>query len=137
MKLGPIPGPIMRWCDQLTEQGFFGHPPDQVIVNEYLPGQGIAAHVDCEPCFGDTIAVVSLGSPVLMDFNGLACGHKASIDLVPGSLLVITDEARYRWKHGIAARLTDPTVLGRRPRRRRVSVTFRQVVTGQGIESNP
>jgi alkylated DNA repair dioxygenase AlkB len=134
MNLGPIPSPLKLWCDHLTRRGFFDRPPDQVIVNEYLPGQGIAAHVDCEPCFGDTIAILSLGSPVRMDFTRQTGDPKASMDLEPGSLLVLTDQARYHWRHGIAARQTDPTAQGRRPRRRRVSVTFRQVITGQGLE---
>ncbi len=128
MKLGPIPDPIMWWCDHLAVQGFFDRPPDQVIVNEYLPGQGIAAHVDCELCFGETIVSLSLGSPVLMDFTEQRNGRKSSIDLEPGSLLALADHARYQWKHGISARLTDRTPAGRRPRARRVSVTFRQVV---------
>lgn len=34
---------------------------DQVIVNEYLPGQGISAHIDCVPCFDEHIWVISLG----------------------------------------------------------------------------
>lgn len=41
---------------------------DQAIINEYLPGQGIAAHVDCEPCFGDEIGVVSLLDSHPMEF---------------------------------------------------------------------
>ncbi len=131
MKLGPISGLLRPWCDHLTAQGFFDQPPDQVIVNEYLPGQGIAAHVDCEPCFGDTIAVLSLGSSVLMDFTEKASGRRESIDLEPGSLLVLTDRARYHWRHGIAARQNDPSPIGRRPRQRRVSITFRQVVGWQ------
>lgn len=137
MKLGPIPDPIKRWCDHLAGQGFFDQPPDQppdqVIINEYLPGQGIAPHIDCEPCFGKTIVILSLGSPVQMEFTRQTSDRKTSIDLHPGSLLILTDQARYHWKHGITARLTDPSPPGRRSRRRRVSVTFRQVVTGQGI----
>jgi len=33
---------------------------DQVIVNEYLCGQGITPHIDCIPCFGDAIFSLSL-----------------------------------------------------------------------------
>ena len=45
--------------------------PDQLIVNEYQPGQGISAHIDCEPCFKNTIVTVSLGSVYEMDFISL------------------------------------------------------------------
>ena len=35
-------------------------PGDQCIVNEYVPGHGIGAHVDLLPDFGDVVANVSL-----------------------------------------------------------------------------
>ena len=43
--------------------------PDQVTVNEYLPGQGIAAHVDTHEAFGHTLLSLSLVSGVVMDFR--------------------------------------------------------------------
>ena len=33
----------------------------------------------------------------------------------PTDLLVLTDQTRYRWKHSMAARLSDPTANDRRP----------------------
>ncbi|WP_231289239.1 hypothetical protein [Rickettsia bellii] len=42
-------------CDSLHKQNIFHEIPDQVIINEYMPGQGIAPHTDCIPCFSDTI----------------------------------------------------------------------------------
>jgi alkylated DNA repair dioxygenase AlkB len=51
--LGPLPDWLEALCGRLVEGGYFARRPDQVIANEYLPGQGISAHVDCEPCFGD------------------------------------------------------------------------------------
>lgn len=41
----------------------FPHRPDQVIVNEYQPGQQIAPHIDCVPCFGSVVASLTLGQP--------------------------------------------------------------------------
>src|SRR3954463_9166826 len=42
--------PIPRWGRQLAERlfagGITGTPFDQMLVNEYLPGQGIALHRD-------------------------------------------------------------------------------------------
>lgn len=43
--------------------------PDQVTVNEYLPGQGIASHVDTHEAFGPTLLSLSLVSGVVMDFR--------------------------------------------------------------------
>src|SRR5882724_3745270 len=61
MFLGPLPPFAMPAANRLVEQSLFSQLPDQLIVNEYLPGQGISAHIDCEPCFAGAIAMVSLG----------------------------------------------------------------------------
>jgi alkylated DNA repair dioxygenase AlkB len=122
-KVEPIPSEINRIGYRLTHQGYFNQLPDQVIINEYQPGQGIAPHVDCEPCFGDIIATISLGSVYTMDFYN-EIGERRQLNLGLGSLLVMTEDARYKWKHGIEARLSD----GFRSRGRRVSLTFRNVI---------
>lgn len=113
------PGPLPEWlatlAGGLSADGIFEAVPDQVIVNEYLPGQGIAAHVDCEPCFGDMIASLSLGSGCTMEFT-------------PASLLVLEGVSRFDWKHGIAARRSDEVAGTTVPRGRRVSLTFRNVI---------
>jgi alkylated DNA repair dioxygenase AlkB len=102
---------------------------DQVIVNEYRPGQGISPHVDCVPCFGPVVAAISLGSECVMDFTHPGDGASAAVRLAPGSLCVMTGPARYTWRHGIAARKSDPAEHGRRARTRRVSLTFRTIAT--------
>jgi alkylated DNA repair dioxygenase AlkB len=100
--------------------------PDQVIINEYLPGQGISPHTDCIPCFGKTIASLSLGSPCVMDFcKGI---EKHSLMLERRSLLVLLDGARYEWQHGILARKTDKHDGQIINRTRRLSLTFRNVI---------
>ena len=67
--LGPLPDWLSPTCLKLVSEGLLATIPDQVIVNEYLPGQGISEHVDCVPCFGDRIASLSLGSPCMMNFT--------------------------------------------------------------------
>src|SRR5690348_17201461 len=56
--------PLPAWATSLAARltGFMPEAPTQAIVNEYEPGQGISAHVDCVPCFGPVVAAVSLGS---------------------------------------------------------------------------
>ena len=98
--------------------------PNQLIVNEYQPSQGISAHVDCEKCFANQIVMVSLGWAYEMDFIRLVDQHEQSILLAPGSAIVITDEARFDWAHRIKARKSDHGVR----RQRRVSLTFRNVI---------
>jgi alkylated DNA repair dioxygenase AlkB len=124
----PIPDWAAALAARLCDQGYTDRPADQVIVNEYQPGQGISAHVDCVPCFGPAVAAVSLGSACTMDFTNPPGNDRVSLRLEPGSLCVMTGSARYTWRHAIAARKTDPTSGGRAARGRRVSVTFRTVM---------
>jgi len=125
----PLPPWARDQAARLVREGLTDRQPDQVIVNEYLPGQGISAHVDCVPCFGPVVAAISLGSDCVMDFTHPGDGTKTAVHLAPGSLCVMTGPARYDWRHGIAARKSDPGPLARVPRGRRVSVTFRSVLT--------
>jgi alkylated DNA repair dioxygenase AlkB len=126
-RLGDLPGWLAPLADRLWDAGWFARRPDQVIVNEYQPGQGISAHIDCAPCFGGTIASLSLGSPAIMRFTRPG---NAPVDLpLPArSLVVLSGEARYDWRHAIPARRSDPGSHGRIPRTRRVSLTFRTVI---------
>ncbi|MBN6056029.1 alpha-ketoglutarate-dependent dioxygenase AlkB, partial [Nonomuraea sp. RK-328] len=121
--------PIPTWAQQhamrMVHEGIMGGEADQVIINEYQPGQGISPHVDCVPCFGPVVAAISLSSPCVMDFTHPEDGTRVAVHLEPGSLCVMTGPARYTWRHSIAARKSDLTAAGRIPRRRRVSVTYR------------
>ncbi len=42
---------------------------DQLIVNEYQPGQGISPHIDNKTLFSDIIVSLSLGSNAVMIFE--------------------------------------------------------------------
>lgn len=126
--IGALPDWLARHAERLASEGYFGSIPDQVIINEYLPGQGIAAHIDCEPCFGGTVASLSLGSQCIMDFAHTGSKDMAGQILEPGSLLVLSGEARFTWTHSIAARRFDLIDGTRTARTRRVSLTFRTVL---------
>jgi alkylated DNA repair dioxygenase AlkB len=123
--LGPLPEWAQELAERLHRDGLTEAVPDQLIVNEYEPGQGIAAHVDCVPCFGPTILSLSLGSSCQMDFTQPETGTKKSLLLEGGSLLVLQRDARYQWQHGIPARKSDTASGGKSLRSRRVSLTFR------------
>ncbi len=104
----------------------------QLIINTYRPGQGIASHVDLLNRFGDGVIICSFLSGISMDLEHEAHG-KHAVWLSPGSALLLTKEARYEWKHGIAARGFD--VLERTgthtiPRQHRLSVTIRWMLPG-------
>ena len=129
-RIGPLPRWLLTEAERLAGAGWFAAPPDQVIVNEYEPGQGIGAHVDCVPCFGDTVATLSLGSPCVMALREKRGAGRFDLVLAPGSLLVLQGPARYGWTHAIPARKSDKVDGIRRARTRRVSLTFRAVRDG-------
>jgi alkylated DNA repair dioxygenase AlkB len=120
--------PIPEWArflvDQLHADGISDRPFDQMLVNEYLPGQGISMHRDYDP-FDRTVVSLSLLSECAMDFRHLKSGRREAMLLERRSLLVLSDEARYEWQHGIAARKSDRWEGETIKRTRRLSVTFR------------
>lgn len=127
MRIGPLPGWLEALAQRLYEAGGFERVPEQVIINEYEPGQGIAMHAD-HPGFGDAVAMVSLGDDWAMEFSRVGRAGDdpmtASMTLERGSALVLTGEARREWRHGIAKRRKE---RDGRERKRRLSLTFRTV----------
>src|SRR5690606_22327192 len=128
--LGPLPDWLSSLSKKLHDNGIFPSVPDQVIVNEYLPGQGISAHIDCVPCFAETIASLSLGSPCVMEFSNPKSAEKKSIVLEERSLIILSGPARYEWQHAIPARKSDIIDGIKTERARRVSLTFRNIILG-------
>ncbi|PPD71308.1 hypothetical protein GOBAR_DD31814 [Gossypium barbadense] len=61
------------WLAKITERiceesGLFPSAINHVLINEYLPNQGIMPHQD-GPAYYPVVAILSLGSPVVMDFT--------------------------------------------------------------------
>lgn len=126
-RLGDLPSWAVDIARRLVDYDYFESLPDQVIVNEYLPGQGISPHTDRTTCFGPTVASLSLGADIVMDFS---CNdERAGALLLPRrSMLVLRGESRSVWRHGIAQRRRDIVDDRSRERKRRVSLTFRSVL---------
>jgi len=124
---------IPEWCNfivnRLLEQNIIKQRPDQMIVNEYKPGQGIAMHTDNKNSFDDGIVSISLSSAVIMDFKHWGTNKTCEYLLKRCSILCMHEEARYDWGHGIAARMKDNGV----ERGRRISLTFRKM---KGLTEN-
>jgi alkylated DNA repair dioxygenase AlkB len=110
-------------AERMFREGLSERPFDQMLINEYLPGQGIALHRDYQP-FDRTVVSLSLLSACVMDFRD-AQDRREALLLEPRSLLVLSDEARYQWQHGIARRKADRWHGLTIPRQRRLSITFR------------
>lgn len=127
--LGELPNWLNELAIKLYNKKLIEFIPDQAIINEYEPGQGIASHIDCEPCFGDTIISLSLGSTCVMNFSREVTSLvKTSILLEPRCLMIMKKESRYDWFHGIPARKSDKFNDNVIKRQRRVSITFRKVI---------
>lgn len=125
LKIGKLPDWLLALESKIRTIFNLENSFDQVIINEYEPGQGISNHIDCVPCFEDVIISISLLSSCVMQFS--KGEEKQEILLKPRSILLLSGEARYHWKHGIKAVKNDKfqnTVI---PRERRISITFRKI----------
>lgn len=122
-RLNELPSWIEALGRRLVALRLFTAMPAQALVNEYLPGQGISAHKDYKPF--DQVASLSLASGCLMEFAHPLTGTSKSIWLEPRSLVVLTGEARHEWTHAIRPRRHDLVNGEKRPRQRRLSLTFR------------
>lgn len=97
---------------------------NQCIVNKYLPGQGIAPHVD-KKTFKDFICCVTVGSGATMEFTKE--NETNTLYTEPRSLYIMSGEARYEWKHGMRSRKSDIVEGKKIMRDTRYSLTFRTV----------
>ncbi|KAF3966149.1 hypothetical protein CMV_009731 [Castanea mollissima] len=130
---GLLPQELPPWLTKITEKiyeesGLFPSAINHVLINEYLPNQGIMPHQD-GPAYFPVVAILSLGSPAVMDFTPhsrlrsctnnvedtnsdgrtsdigkdklLGDDHSFSIVLMPRSLLIFKDEAYSDYLHGI------------------------------------
>ncbi|KAJ1975965.1 hypothetical protein H4R34_004146, partial [Dimargaris verticillata] len=121
---------------------------NQLTFSQYPIGSGISFHSDSHRSFTDVIVVISLQSPITMEFRSPyypttepgekpaetrpsipAVMNPAFVDLPPRSLTVMAGEVRYGWEHAIKARKSDLLLDsgGIRPRQTRASLTIRQV----------
>lgn len=121
--------------------GELPHRARQVIINAYLPGEGITPHVDLLDRYDDGIVGVSLGSGSVMQFKKVSHNHNeeshkgVGVYLPPGSAYIMSGEARYDWTHGIEGKVEDCVidendVAVMLSRTFRISVTFRWLLPG-------
>ncbi|KAL9248065.1 hypothetical protein vseg_021428 [Gypsophila vaccaria] len=126
---GLISQDLPPWLTKLNERiydelSIFPAAPNHVLINEYLPDQGIMPHQD-GPAYFPAAAILSLGSPVVMnftphvklcedgttktDFQSPGSVETAQGDtpqifsllLMPRSLLIFKDLAYSDYLHGI------------------------------------
>ncbi len=118
-----------RWAEAIADRLlplFDGRRPEQCIVNEYRPGQGIGMHAD-HASFGAIVVSLSLAADWPMNFRPRSVrpyerGALASDEVVAlprRSALVLRSQARSSWMHGIDAAATAHQAATR------ISATFR------------
>ncbi|KAG1906825.1 uncharacterized protein F5891DRAFT_1124817 [Suillus fuscotomentosus] len=111
----------------------------QAILNLYHPGEGISPHVDLLRRFDDGIIGVSFGKAGPLDRNHW------DLYLEERSVLVLSEDARYNWTHGIDGKHKDfvsggidgqgePDWIDRGTR---LSITFRWLLPGADIVGGP
>jgi len=123
-RLGDLPDWLQGLAQQMGHDGIVPDTPDQAIINEYEPGQGIGPHVDSPEHWGEVVTSLSLCSAAVMDLTH--GGEVVPVLLEPRSLIVFRGEARHGWKHGMARRHQDTVDGAILPRARRLSVTMRK-----------
>lgn len=109
---------------------------NQCIVNKYERKQGITGHVD-NLAFGPVVVSLSLGESCNFLFEHVTDGRKIRVWIPRLSLLILTKEARYDWKHAVPSNIgmfcnektylvdKEFTKVKRHADWRRISVTFR------------
>jgi len=113
-----LPPWLNKAVEDVTRLGVFdGKVANHVLVNEYLPGQGIHPHLDGS-LFYPTITTISLASHTVLNFYTPVCDIendipdyeqrlKFSLLLEPRSLLILQDECYRSLLHGIDGVTTD------------------------------
>ncbi|KDR15661.1 alpha-ketoglutarate-dependent dioxygenase alkB homolog 6 [Zootermopsis nevadensis] len=108
-----LPEWLLVFTDKIGKLGLFGgKQPNHVLVNEYLPGQGIMPHLD-GPLFYPTVTTISCGSHAVLNFYVPCQSDRvdmqsaddlrvASLLLERRSLVVLEDDMYVGYLHGIA-----------------------------------
>lgn len=98
-----IPEWLQKYVDKVTVLDIFdGNKPNHVLVNEYLPGQGIMAHTD-GPLFYPTVTTISCGSHTLLEFfeNNVSRAKICDVLLERRSLIVLQHDMYTKYLHSI------------------------------------
>lgn len=145
MGFDPLSHQLPQWCQALLKNAqelLLASNPDyfkplfdskgdsyfnQLTIYKYLPGQGIAPHVDSTTSFDSLILIISLISSLVMEFALLDQSSKIEIVIPARSLLVLSGDCRYKYTHSIRDRKIDVVEGLVIERHERISLTFRRL----------
>ncbi|CAH0552904.1 unnamed protein product [Brassicogethes aeneus] len=98
-----IPDWLQKYINKVNDLNIFdGKVPNHVLINEYLPGQGIMPHTD-GPLFYPKITTITCGSNTVLKFleNNEKRGTVAQVLLERCSLVVVEDDLYEKYLHSI------------------------------------
>jgi alkylated DNA repair dioxygenase AlkB len=127
-------GNLPVWFEQIINKikniNNINDDPEQIIINRYLPGEGIGPHIDSQTAFKNKIYSISLGSGTTIKFKNKDITH--NIYLPRRAFLLMENDARYKYTHEIEKKHTDKVKVNgiekKRKRKTRYSITFRNVI---------
>src|SRR5690606_3759018 len=74
----------------------------EALLTRYSPGAPIGWHRDA-PAFGPTVLGLSFGAEATLRFRTGNSGRaQVKLTLAPGSLYVLSGEARTKWQHALS-----------------------------------
>ncbi|XP_012260840.2 alpha-ketoglutarate-dependent dioxygenase alkB homolog 6 [Athalia rosae] len=110
-----IPGWLAKFVKKVSDfQVFESHTsPNHVLINEYLPGQGIMPHSD-GPLFHPIVTTISCGSHTFLDFYRRNTSDQLEVPVLEfslllerRSLLILEKDLYHNYLHSIAERNSD------------------------------
>ncbi|PWA03443.1 hypothetical protein BB558_000385 [Smittium angustum] len=122
-----IPDIIVNYINRAKQEYPFIGDFDQLSVQKYPPGAGISFHSDSHTAFGETLLILSLKSPIMMEFRHPSTRSLVCQDLKPRSIVIMSGDSRMGWEHGIRARRSDMIDSKVRMREERWSLTIRSI----------
>lgn len=131
-----IPPKILQLSEEIVSKNLLDIQPDQVIINEYVPGEGIRPHKD-RNYYENQICGINLGSSCVMRFIRGKNLEVIDIEVPQRSMYIMQDDARKKWTHGIPPRKKDIINGEVHHRARRVSITYRKVKPSKVHAMNP
>lgn len=96
-----LPEGYLKLIEHLQSSNIMSLQPNQANVYAYVAGQGIHQHFDDPEDFDNEIVMVSLTGSCILRFTNKETGAMYDVETKAGTVVVIRDDARYVWKHGI------------------------------------
>lgn len=99
-----IPTWLELYMKRISDLKIFGDgkTANHVLINEYLPDQGIMPHTD-GPLFYPTIATISCGSHTILEFFDTDNRERiCNLLLEPRSLIILQDDMYNKYLHSIS-----------------------------------